>query len=46
MKECNTVKYPEQLTPRILRDVDDGVIALDRHGHIMSILFLSIFILI
>lgn len=35
MKECNTVKYPEQLTPRILRDVDDGVLALDRYGHII-----------
>jgi PAS domain S-box-containing protein len=27
--------YPNELIPRILRDVDDGVLALDRHGRII-----------
>lgn len=35
MTVYNADKYRDQLVPRILRDVDDGVIALDRHGHII-----------
>lgn len=35
MEVCNTVKCPEPLTQRILRDVDDGVLALDRTGRIL-----------
>lgn len=35
MIECNNEKYSTELVSRILRDVDDGVLALDRHGHII-----------
>jgi PAS domain S-box-containing protein len=35
MTVCNTEQYLDQLVPRILRDVDDGVLALDRHGSII-----------
>jgi PAS domain S-box-containing protein len=35
MVACNKETYPNALIPRILRDVDDGVLALDRYGHII-----------
>ena len=30
-----TQAYATEWTPRILRDVDDGVLVLDRYGHIL-----------
>ena len=35
MMACSDDQYPNELIPRILRDVDDGVLALDRYGHIV-----------
>lgn len=35
MTECNNDKYSNELVSRILRDVDDGVLTLDSHGHII-----------
>ena len=35
MMVCNMEQYSDQLVPRILRDIDDGVLALDRYGRIV-----------
>ena len=35
MTECNNEKYSNELVSRILRDVDDGVLTLDRYGRII-----------
>jgi PAS domain S-box-containing protein len=35
MTECNNEKYSNELVSRILRDVDDGVLALDKHGRVI-----------
>ena len=35
MSECINEKYSNELVSRILRDVDDGVLTLDRHGRIL-----------
>ena len=35
MTECNIKKHSDQLIPRILRDVNDGVLALDGRGRVI-----------
>ena len=35
-KENMDMEYKSELIPRILRDIDDSVLALDERGHIIS----------